>query len=249
MASIPWYFFGDTDCLMRGGKSGTDASLAQALSAPGVDVQAVVDDTGSATSPPGLTAFVSAILQNNPNRWPGVPNWTPSDWPPGWQIRFVKPTVTTVDELVLQPGVVAFRWPPEGGDHLDVSLQHAKAALGDTGTVRYGRALFQAIDQMVTTEEGRTLVAGAATQAGTIEQVDVLPVLQHIDRDLATTKAPPADFTAALNTSLTTIQTYLDVNPQGGVHVEIGWGEVVAADGDPDVPIFMREYPCGGFTA
>ena len=246
---ITWYFFGDIDCYMRGGKGGTDYDLANALSQPGVDAQAIIDNEGSATAPPGIADVVSVLVQNNPNRDPAVPAWTPQDWPLDWQVRYVPASQSGVDPLVLQPGIVAFQWPPAGGDGLSVNINGLTPNLSDSHTVRYGDTVFQAADQMITDPKWRQVVENAAVQAGSIDRVNALAIMQQVDPSLLTTKAPPATFSVALDSTIKTTETWLGVNPLGGVHLQAGWiavPQAVGDTGDPS-PIEMREYPCGGF--
>ncbi len=250
-APILWYFFGDTACLMAGGRFGLDHCITDALSEPGVDAQAVVDDTGSDTAPPGMAGIVADVLATHPDRWPGLPRWTTADWPLGWQVRFVGPAQPHVDALIFQPGCVAFRWPPVGGGSLGVSIANVRPIVSEPHTVRYGEALIQAADTMVTTPQGRKVVLAAADRAGSIDRVDALAIMEGIDRDLQGPKAPPPSFTARINSALMTTETQIGVNGQGGVDMEIGWIEVPDAQGSGDPPptVEMVDYPCGGFTS
>ncbi|WP_420455133.1 hypothetical protein [Rubrivirga sp.] len=249
MAPILWYLFGDTACLMGGGRLGIDRCVTDALSQPGVDAQAVVDDVGSATAPPGMAGIMAGVLATHPDRWPGLPRWTAADWPLGWQVRFVGPGQPHVDALIFQPGCVAFRWPPVGGGSLGVDITNVRPIVTEPHTVRYGQALIQAADTMVTTAAGRQLVEDAATRAGSVDRVDALAILKQIDRDLEGAKAPPSTFSAWISSHLQTIETRVCVNAQGGVGLEIGWVEVPDAEGADSPPtVMLRSYPCGGFT-
>jgi hypothetical protein len=254
--ALTWYFFGDIDCYFRGGKSGTNADLANALAASG-NAQAIVDAIGSPAAPPGLADTVAGLIATAGNRWPGIPVWTSADWPLDWRVKVYPSSMGGVDGLVMQPGVVAFEWPPEGGASLGVNLSASvEPDLSDPHTVRYGDALMQAVDQMVATPLGRARVNRAA-HGGPVEAVDALAVLQQIDRDLDGEKAPPASFTVALDGTLTTVDTRLEVNANGGVHLRVGWiavsgdgtlqEDAQAGEGEPET-VMLREYPCGSFT-
>ena len=175
-----WYLFGDIDCYMRGGRSGTGRALTDALSAPGADPQAIVDDVGSATAPPGIAGLVADLIGADPNRWSAAPTWTVADWPLDWQVRYVQPAETGVDRLVLQPNVVSFLWPPAGGEGLRVLLDGVLPTLSDPHTVRYGDAVLQAADRMVMSPDGRGKVKAAMRQAGSVEAVDALAILKDI---------------------------------------------------------------------
>ena len=247
MAPLPWYFFGDIDCYMRGGRRGSDYALAHALSQPGVDAQAIVDNLGSPTAPPGIADVVSGLVQASPNRHHAVPVWTPQDWPLDWKVAYYGPGQSDVDGLVLAPGVTAFQWPPAGGGSLSVNVSGLSPNFGNPNVVRYGDAIIQAADKMITTPEGRQRVEVAAANAGSVDQVNAIAIMKRIDPDLRSTKEPPPSFSVALNSTLLTTDTRLRVNANGGVHLEVGWIEVVDDPEDEDSPIQMRDYPCGGF--
>ena len=242
---ITWYFFGDIDCYMRGGRNGTDYAITDMLNDPGVDAQAIVDNEGSSTAPPGIARVVSRIVRTNPHRDPAIPVWKPRDWPLDWQVRYFSSLQADVDPLVLQPGIVAFQWPPAGGAGLAVNIDGLTPNLSDPYTVRYGDAVFQAADQMITDPKWRQVVEDAAVQAGSIDRVDALAIMMQIDPELQTTKAPPPTFSVALDSTIKTTETWLGVNPQGGVHLQAGWILVPQTEETPPT-VEMREYPCGG---
>ena len=253
LMALTWYFYGDIDCYFRGGKSGTVTDLADALQASG-NAQGIVDTIGNSTTPPGLAATVAGLIANAGNRWPGIPVWTAADWPLDWQVKVYPASQSGVDQLVMQPGAVAFQWPPEGGGSLNVNLTTSiEPDFSDSNTVRYGDALMQAVDQMVVTPAGRARVNRAAN-GGPVENVDALAILKQIDRDLDGAKAPPASFTVALDSTITTVDTRLEANANGGVHLQVGWIQVSgggtlegAETGDDPGKVMLREYPCGSF--
>ncbi|PAP76405.1 hypothetical protein [Rubrivirga marina] len=251
--ALSWYFYGDIDCYFRGGTSGTVTDLADALAASG-NAQGIVDTIGSSTTPPGLADSVAGLIATAGDRWPGIPVWTAADWPLDWQVKVYPSSQSGVDRLVMQPGAVAFQWPPEGGGSLNVNLTPSiEPDVADPDTVRYGDALMQAVDQMVVTPAGRARVTRAAG-GGPVETVDALAILKQIDPDLGKTKAPPASFTVALDSTLTTVDTRLEVNANGGVHLQVGWIAVSGGRSEEDAeaedvgPVMMREYPCGSFN-
>lgn len=254
--ALTWYFYGDIDCYFRGGKTGTNTDLADALQASG-NAQGIVDTIGNATTPPGLAATVAGLIAAASDRWPGIPVWTAADWPLDWQVKVYPASQSDVDQLVMQPGAVAFQWPPEGGGGLNVNLTTSiEPDFNNPNTVRYGDALMQAVDVMVATPAGRARVNRAAG-GGPVENVDALAILKQIDPNLSKTKAPPASFTVALDSTITTVDTRLEVNANGGVHLQVGWIAVSsggtledAAEAGDDEPgkVFLREYPCGSFN-
>ena len=259
MARIHWYFFGDIDCFMRGTPSGTDAVLANELAQLPNDGQGVVDDTGAGGTVPGIAAMVGTILQSY-TRDPGVPTWTGADWPLGWAVNFVPSTQPDVDDLILQPGVVAFQWPPVGGGSLGVSIANVQPNLSDVHTIRYGDLLMQTIDCLVTSASGRAAVQAAAG-GGAIDDIDLVDLIKKTQPELASgPKALPASFTAEFQEVRQTTKTYLDVNPAGGIHMVLGFkmvpgtspttGPCPPAMSETEEPgnVMLSSYPCGGFV-
>lgn len=246
MAQILWYFYGDIDCFMRGGWSQASTALADALANASQGAQAVIDQTGSAAYPPGVAGVVSDLIAASPNRQPGIPAWLEADWPLGWQVRFMDASQTGVDEVVIQPEVVSFKWPPVGGGGLSVNLgANVQPNLSDPHTIRYGNLLMQTVDYLVTTPVGRQSVITAA-DGGPINDVDLVALIKKTEPELASgPKALPSSFTAYIQEARQTTKTYLDVDPGGGVRLRLGFKEVPGAASNE---ILMAKYPCGGFV-
>ena len=238
MEKLPWYFFGEVDCLFRGDGERSDRLLERL---GGADLQAVIGADGTG-GPPGLLPIVSDIVgsQSQSTDRPEYLRWSPGEWPEGWRLRVFDPEKTEADQVILEPGVISLPWPPKGGEGLELEARAWSAATDPAKAVRYGDALLQAADNLMVTDEGRALVQGAASQhGGSVGRVDVLPLLALWDPDLAKggSKALPTSFTCAFNEEMLTVGMWVGVNAYGGVHLELGWKR--------EEPFLTRDYPCG----
>ena len=243
MKQLYWHLLGDTVCLLSGGED--NATFLQQLGAG--NVQARLDDDGADGVPGAIDAVAYHVAQHpGLNRVPDL-QWTASDWPAFWRLRFYDPAGGDA-EIVLDPGgsgpaAVYLPWPPDGWTGPGGLDLKEKPAGGDV--VEHALALLESIDLLITDPGHRADVEAARIRSGSYRAVDVLPLLWRIDPDLGGPKAPPDSLSLSLNDAMTTIHTWIGITSAGGVHVEIGWQPETTPVGNALVT--TREFPCGAF--
>ncbi len=246
---IPWYYFGDSHCLIEGLRPVESASLAAAYES--LDFPAV--QAWSPTDPPGLPAEISAYMQDImdlaaiQNRPVGPPDF---QWHKGPLRRLAVrgATITPSDqarEYVLTPDTLYLPWPffpggtvpswtPPSNAAGSIVPLDASAIQGDYICLA---ATLDAVDLLVECPHEHPLILDVPSDE-----------VEQAIRDTAKTLGYDyylGPFTAIKRPGLPIYETRFVVDGTS-LRIEVGTEQPVSEeDGQP---ILLPEYPCGAFS-
>jgi hypothetical protein len=209
---------------------------------------------GEADSPPGLAALVAETIQMSHE--PPVLRWTAWSWPPSWKLR-CRTFRDTGDGFAIIPddghgsSAVVFDWPKDVRSEAGVDTDDISTLC--ESDVSFGNSLMCAVDDLVYDDRSTVEEEIQKPGIGSPERVDVMRLIRKRYKERAP-NAPdlPENMTASLSGHLATIQSGFRTNPQGGLHLDLGWlletESVLPSTGSSDenegsAGILLRDWP------
>ncbi|WP_412061360.1 hypothetical protein [Rubrivirga sp. IMCC45206] len=245
---IPWFYFGDTNCLIEGRRPADSAKLASAYAALDFPAAQAWSPTDPPAEPAAISAYMQAImdLPDIQSRPAGPPDF---QWRKGPLRRLavrgatISPSelereyILTPDTLYLPwpffPGVASWT-PPSGAAATMVSLD-GSAIAGDHICLA---ATLNAVDFLVECPHSHPAILDV--DPGKVEQAirDAAKTLGY-EYNIGT-------FSAIKRPGLPIYETRFVVDGTS-LKIEVGTHQPVAAEGG-GTTILIPEWPCGAFS-